>query len=341
MDFSETLISWYEEHKRDLPWRDTKNPYIIWLSEIILQQTRVVQGMPYFYRFVETYPTIKTFASASEEAVLRLWQGLGYYSRARNMLQTARMIMTHHNGVFPSDYESLIQLKGIGKYTAAAISSFSANEARAVVDGNVYRVLSRIFGIDIAINSPEGEKYFYKLANSLLPADKAGVHNQALMEFGAVCCTPKKTNCENCPLLLQCFAFKEKRVDDFPKKEPKIKIKERYFSYLVLLHDDAVFLSQRNTQDIWANMYEFPCIESKELFQHPEEIGKLYNFSITHISIPIVQKLTHQKLNIKYIHIEVPEKMPEGKWVSYQKAQELPKPKIIFEYLEKIYSLLY
>ena len=218
MNFAEEIIEWYQLHKRDLPWRNTNDPYIIWLSEIIMQQTRVEQGMPYFNRFAEKYPTVKQFANAKEEEILKLWQGLGYYSRGRNMHHTAKIVMEEHAGYFPSSYDSLIKLKGIGEYTAAAISSFSSNEAKAVVDGNVFRLLSRYFGIDTPINSGKGKKLFTELANELLDKSQAGEFNQAIMEFGSLQCKPKNPDCLACPLQVGCEAKKSNRIQELPIK---------------------------------------------------------------------------------------------------------------------------
>ena len=216
MAFQSEIVKWYLSNKRDLPWRDTTDPYVIWLSEIILQQTRVEQGKPYFLKFLEHFPNVKAFASASEEQVLKLWQGLGYYSRGRNMLYTARYVMEHHHGVFPKSYDQLIKLKGVGGYTAAAISSFSSNERQAVVDGNVYRVLARYFGIDEPINSNTGQKMFAELAKELIADQEPAVYNQAIMEFGALQCKPKSPLCGVCPIQMGCYAFKHKKLDQLP-----------------------------------------------------------------------------------------------------------------------------
>ena len=229
MIFSDKLIHWYRNNKRDLPWRNTQDAYLIWLSEIILQQTRVEQGMPYFLRFSEQYPDVKSFAAASEDDILRLWQGLGYYSRGRNMLKTAKLIVEQLNGVFPTAHQDLIKLTGIGDYTAAAISSFSINEAKAVVDGNVYRLLARYFGIDTPINTSAGKKQFQEIANELINPNNAGEHNQAMIEFGALQCKPKNPNCAKCPLLTSCSAYQNQKVIELPVKLKKLKIKERYF----------------------------------------------------------------------------------------------------------------
>mgnify|MGYP000147066310 CR=1 FL=1 len=262
MTFANELIAWYQEHKRDLPWRHSTNPYVLWLSEIILQQTRVDQGLPYFHRFLTHYPTIADFAAASEGEILNDWQGLGYYSRARNMHHTAKMVMEQFDGRFPSSYDDLVRLKGVGDYTAAAISSFSSNEARAVLDGNVFRVLARYFGIDTPINSSKGKKQFSELAQELLPPKLAGVYNQAIMEFGALQCKPKSPLCETCPLRTGCTAFSTNQIQNLPVKLKQKPARKRFFNYVVLLHGDSIAMQQRGAGDIWQGLYEFPLLES-------------------------------------------------------------------------------
>ncbi len=235
MNFNNELLSWYTNNKRDLPWRHTTDPYIIWLSEIILQQTRVEQGMPYFNRFVEHYPNVSSFAAADENEILKLWQGLGYYSRARNMLKTARLVQEQYNGAFPSAYDELITLKGIGEYTAAAISSFAANEPRAVIDGNVYRVLARYFGISEDINSTTGKKIFRITADELLNREHPALHNQAMMELGAMICKPKNPACGTCPVREGCYAFLNNATAALPVKINKVKVRERFFNYFLVV----------------------------------------------------------------------------------------------------------
>ena len=219
MQFSSQIISWYLEFKRDLPWRNTTNPYNIWLSEIILQQTQVKQGLPYYEKFITHFPTVESLANADEEQVLKLWQGLGYYSRARNLHFAAKQIA--ESGSFPTNYKAILELKGVGEYTAAAIASFAYKLPHAVVDGNVFRLLSRVYGVDIAINSTEGKKYFSKLANTLLDTKRPDTHNQAIMEFGAMMCKPKNPNCEQCPLSNECIAFNSNSIEAFPVKIKK------------------------------------------------------------------------------------------------------------------------
>ncbi|MFM6975867.1 MAG: A/G-specific adenine glycosylase [Sphingobacteriaceae bacterium] len=345
MDFAKEIIEWYHQHKRDLPWRHTTDPYLIWLSEIILQQTRVEQGMPYFYRFREHYPSIKDFALADEGAILNDWQGLGYYSRARNMHHTAKMVMDKHQGVFPKAYDELIKLKGIGEYTAAAIASFANNEPKAVVDGNVFRLLSRYFGIDTPINTGKGKKIFTELANELLTPAKAGLYNQAVMEFGAMQCKPKNPPCETCPLQPNCFAYKNDQIAQLPKKNKNLKIRERYFNYVVLEHNGSMLMHQRNKNDIWQNLFEFPLFETSELVS-PAEIIQSETFikyfgrevRLKSVNGPIKHILTHQRLWAQFIQIEMPSYQnlnPEWKMVSQEELKNLAQPKLIFDFIIK------
>ena len=257
-EFARLLIEWYHEHKRDLPWRNTNDPYLIWISEIILQQTRVAQGYAYYQRFIERFPNLESLAAAEENEVLKYWQGLGYYSRARNLHQAAISV----NGVFPVKYEDILKLKGVGTYTAAAICSFAYNQPHAVVDGNVYRVLSRFFGINEPIDSGKGKKIFASLAHDLLDKIQPALYNQAIMDFGALQCTPLSPDCTVCPFKNRCFAFNHNMVSSLPIKQNKTKTSERFFYYL-LIHDNGnIYLNKRTENDIWKNLYELPLIES-------------------------------------------------------------------------------
>jgi len=309
MKFSNVLVHWYLHNKRDLPWRKTNNPYYIWLSEIILQQTRVDQGMAYYLKFVARFPTVNDLAFASEEQVLKLWQGLGYYSRARNLHFSAKYIVDELQGDFPSNYNELLKLKGVGEYTASAVASNCFNEAAAVVDGNVYRVLSRYFGISTPINIPTGVKEFKKLAQELLDPSISGTHNQAIMEFGARMCKPQNPTCEICPLNTSCLAMANDKIKELPVKENKLKVKKRYFNYLVIQTPlNKTKVTQRE-KGIWMNLYEFPLIESsqeideKELILH-EEFDELFKSNSTSVSLfnnkMLVHKLTHQHINTKF-----------------------------------------
>ena len=309
MIFSQKILNWYTENKRSLPWRDTSDPYKIWLSEIILQQTRVAQGTPYYLRFIEKYPTVYELANASEEQVLKSWQGLGYYSRARNLHVTAKMVVEEYGGIFPNNYDSLLKLKGIGDYTASAIASICFDEPKPVVDGNVYRVLARYFGVDIPTNSSMGIKYFKKLAQEIMNAKNIRDYNQGIMEFGAIQCTPKKPVCLDCPLNEGCVALKEDRVNVLPVKLKKAKIKNRYFNYMVLIIKERngnikTLLHQRKSKDIWQNLWEFPLLESDKeigLREAMSYLQKTLPFNDTlqiyqHREKMIVHKLSHQHL---------------------------------------------
>ncbi len=257
-EFARLLIEWYHEHKRDLPWRNTNDPYLIWISEIILQQTRVAQGYAYYQRFIERFPNLESLAASEENEVLKYWQGLGYYSRARNLHQAAISV----NGVFPVRYEDILKLKGVGIYTAAAICSFAYNQPHAVVDGNVYRVLSRFFGINEPIDSGKGKKIFASLAHDLLDKVQPALYNQAIMDFGALQCTPLSPDCTVCPFKNRCFAFNHNMVSSLPIKQNKTKTSERFFYYLLIRDNGNIYLNKRTENDIWKNLYELPLIES-------------------------------------------------------------------------------
>lgn len=300
--FIKELVLWYATAQRILPWRGTTDPYKVWLSEVILQQTRVVQGLPYYQRFIAEFPTVVALAKAPEEQVLKLWQGLGYYSRAKNLHHTAQYITDKLGGEFPKTYNELIKLKGIGDYTASAIASFCYDEPRAVLDGNVYRVLSRLWGIATPINTPEGTKEFRTLANELLDKKQPATYNQALMEFGALVCTPQAPNCNDCIFQNRCWAYQHQQVTSLPVKLKKISIKKRYFNYLVwLTPDKKTCLQKRTTKDIWQGLYEFPLIESKHPVTYDEMAAILaakYPLlqPVLYNENPVIHKLTHQHI---------------------------------------------
>lgn len=348
--FAEKLLRWYPSNKRDLPWRNTQNPYIIWLSEIILQQTRVAQGLPYFEKFIESYPTVSDLAMAPVEDVLRLWQGLGYYSRARNLHQCAKQIVEDFDGQFPTTYKELLKLKGVGQYTAAAIASFAYKEQVAVLDGNVFRVLSRYFGIDTDISGSKGKKEFQELADAAIPKKHPDEYNQAIMEFGALQCTPKKATCDTCPLQSSCYAFANDLVEKLPVKNKKVKVSTRAFLYHDIVCGDGKVVRTRGPKDIWQGLTDFPLVE----FSSPENINpedsnlfhELQAFSPTvnfekektykHI-------LSHQKIFSNFVSFNIPEDYQSAleKWADSkgflfcdsEKLETLGKPQLIVKYL--------
>lgn len=264
INISKSLIEWYSHYKRDLPWRDTKNPYNIWVSETILQQTRVNQGLAYYLNFIDKYPDIKSLASSNIDDLLKIWQGLGYYSRARNMHYTAQYIVSNYNGEFPDNYHELIKLKGIGDYTASAIASISFNQLTPVLDGNVFRVVARLFGISESTQSIAGKKQFKKILHELIYNQDPGLFNQSIMEFGALQCIPKNPDCKNCILNKICFAYNKNMVDFLPLKKQKLEQKIRYFNYIYIIYNNYTFIEQRTKNDIWKLLYQFPLIETKK-----------------------------------------------------------------------------
>ena len=339
MNFSRQITDWYRQNKRELPWRQTNNPYFIWLSEIILQQTRVIQGIDYYLKFVEHYPTITDLANADEQSVLNDWQGLGYYSRARNLHAAAKFVQSEYNGVFPSDYNSILTLKGVGTYTASAIASFAFDLPHAVVDGNVYRVLSRIFDIDLPIDSNEGQKTFNQIANELLDKENPSLHNQAIMEFGALQCTPSTPKCSDCPFQLECIALKNGTITERPIKKGKTKIRNRYFHYFNFNNGKETILQKRNEKDIWQHLFEFPKIEF-DIDQNIEEIkNKIESLFLIKPSNYYVNKkhiLSHQHIYCTFWEFEqLPEQLDE-KWeiISLPNFTNYPIPRVIDRYLE-------
>ena len=345
MSFQSEIVAWYLKNKRDLPWRGTTNPYVIWLSEIILQQTRVEQGLPYFNKFLENFPDVEAFANASEEKVLKLWQGLGYYSRGRNMLYTAKYVMEHHNGYFPTAFQDLIKLKGVGDYTAAAISSFSINEKKAVVDGNVYRVLARYFGIEEPINSTNGQKLFANLAQELIEDQQPSLYNQAMMEFGALHCKPKSPKCSDCPVQSGCTALKENKIDILPVKLKKLKIRKRWFNYFVGKTNHEILIKQRQPGDVWQHLYDFPLIETagddfENSLDFSEKIKNMFGENV--VIKPLEAKkhiLTHQIIYVQFFAIDNYivnfNQHTEIKSVKIEAFKHLPHPKIIGDFIEK------
>jgi len=315
MIFSKTLTHWYSNNKRSFPWRQTKNPYYIWLSEIILQQTQVKQGLPYYKAFVTTYPTVFELANANEAEVLKLWQGLGYYSRARNLHESAKYIANKCDGIFPNNYKDLLKLKGVGDYTASAIASICFNEVTAVVDGNVYRALSRYFGIDTPINSTKGTKEFKKLAQELIDEKHPAEFNQAMMEFGAIQCKPSNPDCTVCPFNSGCIALQKNMVNTLPVKIKANKVKKRYFNFLVFVSENGkTIIEKREGKGIWQNLYQFPLIESDDSLDFNKFIpianshsllkGKPFDMSIYNKD-DLIHKLSHQHLYTKFWIVKV------------------------------------
>lgn len=316
---SDILISWYSQYRRDLPWRNTTDPYVIWISEIILQQTRVKQGLDYFNRFMERFPTVALLAAAHEDEVLKYWQGLGYYSRARNIHAAAKDIMTRFGGRFPVDYTDVLSLKGVGEYTAAAICSFAYRAPCAVVDGNVYRVLSRLFAIDTPIDSGAGKKMFAELAGELIDPLKPDLYNQAIMDFGAMQCVPRSPQCEMCPLAHKCLAYAQNRVGDLPVKHGKTVIKSRFFNYLQIVCGEFTWLDQRLGNDIWKGLFEFPLIETDremtfEELQQTEAYGRIMH-GATHVEMRgrsgnYRHVLSHRIIYARFYTLHIPAELP-------------------------------
>lgn len=344
--FAPTLEQWYDRHKRDLPWRHTRDPYRIWLSEIILQQTRVAQGKPYYERFVTTYPTVIDMARADERELLRLWQGLGYYSRARNLHQTARYVTDQLAGKFPTTYQELLTMRGIGTYTAAAIASFAFGERVPVVDGNVYRVLARVFGIDEDIMTTGARKTFASLATRLIAhAPDPAIYNQAIMEFGAIQCTPTAPDCLLCPLQQQCVAYLTGRQHLLPVKAKKAPVRERYFNYLVFRKGPYLALRERTSRDVWQNLYDFYLLETDDIKQTlrdlslPDSLNKLVQQGVL-AAAPVEsgQLLSHQRIRARFYLIDLSGSdltpLPDGlQWYTPDEIGRLPKPVLITNYL--------
>lgn len=348
LETSRLLLDWYKENKRELPWRESADPYVIWISEIILQQTRVAQGMDYFLRFTERFPDIASLAAAHEDEVLKYWQGLGYYSRARNLHAAAKDLMARFGGVFPSHYKEILSLKGIGEYTAAAITSFVWNQPYPVVDGNVYRVLSRLYAVDTPIDTPKGKKQFTELAGYVMNPEQAGPHNQAIMELGALQCVPQHPDCGVCPLKDRCMAYNARSVQQYPVKQHKTKTRNRYFHYFHILHKGKTYLSRRGAGDIWEGLYEWPLIETASSMdfaglQETDAFHRLFdeagplNVSIELSGIKHV--LSHQILYATFYKVEVGtvgEGLKNYLPVAYGDVEKYAVPRLIHIYLEKL-----
>jgi len=344
MLFTNLLLQWYLQNKRDLPWRNTTDAYPIWLSEIMLQQTRVAQGLPYFLSFMNAFPTVFDLAKADEEHVLKLWQGLGYYSRARNMHKTAQIVVSELEGKFPNNYIDLLKLKGVGEYTAAAIASFAFNEIVPVVDGNVFRILSRYFDLETDISSATAKKEFAALAKEIMPTNNPALFNQAIMEFGALQCVPKNPNCDICIFSSSCAALQKNKVNQLPIKTKKTKVRNRYFHYLIFEDkENTTLINKRIEKGIWHNLYEFPVIETEKNVSQETIIttvkSDFYELDITDVFAfdePIIHKLSHQHLSISFYKVNVANKLVGG--IDLKSIQQFPFPIVIFNFIEK-YSL--
>ena len=346
--FANHLIDWYKQNKRDLPWRLTKDPYKIWLSEIILQQTRVAQGLAYYNRFVKKFPTVEDLANAPIDDVLRLWQGLGYYSRARNLHSASQEILEKYNLEFPNSYKQLLHLKGVGHYTAAAIASFAFNEEVAVLDGNVFRVLSRFYGISSDISSTSGIKEFREISAQNLPHNDASTYNQAIMEFGALQCAPKSPNCTECPLLTDCYAYNHELQAELPVKIKKVKIRHRYLFYFVIRVNDNIYMKKREKKDIWEGLYDFHLFEGDKddnyetAFQKDTIINRFHTNNsiqtVAHSAEIVKHVLSHQNLYINFSEIRLNETVDLSEYELYKYTidaiEELPKPIVLNNYLE-------
>lgn len=348
--FASVLLSWYQENKRDLPWRKTKDPYKIWLSEIILQQTRVAQGLPYYLTFIENFPDVVALAEATEQRVLRLWQGLGYYSRARNLHRCAGMIRDKYQGSFPENYQELLALPGIGEYTAAAIGSFAFKQPKPVVDGNVFRVLSRVFGIQDDIAASKTRKIFQKLSFSLMNGSPPELYNQAIMEFGALCCTPAQPKCLSCPFSSYCQANMTKTQHKLPVKTKKTAVRSRHFYYFVVKSGPCLLMKKRERKDIWQGLYDFLLVEHKaemepiKLLANSVPDGSwLEKIQVREPSMIYKHKLSHQLINAKFTIIDAIDNQTLRIWKQAFDLEEfevpevvnLPKPILINNYLKE------
>ena len=326
--FSNKLINWYNHNKRDLPWRKTKDPYKIWVSEIILQQTRIEFGIKYYNKFLKRYPDVKNLANTKEIDLMKIWEGLGYYSRAINMLKTAKIVLNSFNGVFPLEYEQLIQLPGVGDYTASAISSICNDELQVVVDGNVLRFLSRMHKIDLPIESIKTKKYFKKLGFKLIQDVKPGDFNQALMDYGSTICKPKKFDCNSCLFSIDCKAYNSNSVENYPVKKKKIKLKDRFLNYVVVVtNDNKTQIKKRDSSGIWKNLYEFPLIETK-IETSAKQISKELELNLKDLlSVKkINHRLSHQLLHITFFVYKVDYKLDDLVDINALASYPFPKP---------------
>jgi A/G-specific adenine glycosylase len=342
---SKIIREWYQKNKRDLPWRHTKDPYLIWISEIILQQTRVAQGLDYYNRFVARFPNVQSLAEAEQQEVLKYWQGLGYYSRARNLHEAAKNVMARYHGIFPDQYKDILTLKGIGEYTAAAIASFVWNQPYPVIDGNVYRVLGRLFALATPIDTGKGKKEYRELASLLMPPEHAGAHNQAMMEFGALQCVPQHPDCELCPLSDHCLGYASGDQQQYPVKQHKTKTRDRYLNYFFIIYGSHTYLRRRTGKDIWEGLYELPLIEttvSMDFAALQEE--KMFNGLFQGTGKPLVtimakdvkHVLSHQILHATFYRVEIQQEnavLENDLKIALSALHEYPFPKLISAFL--------
>jgi A/G-specific adenine glycosylase len=347
LNWTAKLLLWYSENKRSFIWRTTKDPYKIWLSEIILQQTRTAQGLPYYEKFITTFPSLSDLALAKEDEVLKLWQGLGYYSRARNLHATAQYIHFECKGVFPNSFKALLKLKGIGDYTASAIASICFDIPEAVVDGNVYRFLSRFFGIETPINSSGAHKQFKAKAMELLDINEPGTFNQALMEFGSTQCVPRSPNCTACPFVQDCIAFNQNKIHLLPVKTSKIKIVNRHFNYLIILDPKGnCVMEQRTKKGIWQQLFQFPLVESQQTITSPtkltqhEDFPRKFSTDINQVKLwneePVLHKLSHQNLFVRFWILEYDKELTNG--YPQDHLQRLAVPVVIQKFMANFFS---
>lgn len=340
--FRTALAEWHKEtNNRQLPWKQEKDPYKIWLSEIILQQTRALQGLPYYLSFINAYPTIGELAAASDEEVYKLWQGLGYYNRCKNMLITARLICDQYNGIFPNTYNEIINLKGIGPYTAAAIASFAYNLPVAVLDGNVYRVLARYQGIDEPIDSTAGKRLFTTLTDDFVDKKESAAYNQAIMDFGATVCTPQKPDCASCPLARNCLALRDNLVNFLPVKQKKVKVTTRYFNYIIFSHNGAVWLKKRSDKDIWQNLFEPYLIETEREASKGDLFSNLQQYHQHFTNLEFAgnsrQRLTHRVIDARFYLVHcasIPSLPADGVWVKGNDLKNFAQPKTVTDWLK-------
>jgi A/G-specific adenine glycosylase len=347
MDTGVILLDWYQKNHRQLPMRQTNDPYLTWISEVIFQQTRIEQGLPYYYKFIKLFPDVNALASATEDSVLKAWQGLGYYSRARNLITAAKYISNQLNGKFPTTYNNIIKLKGIGPYTAAAIASWCFGEKVTAIDGNVYRALSRLFDSDVSLKNSSGKAYYNKLGLEIIKEQHAGMVNQALIELGSMVCTPQNPNCSKCPLITKCLSFKNNTIPDRPLKEEKTKVTQRYFNYIVPIINGKTLLKKRTDKDIWKGLYEFILIETNSLTKPESILSQFEKMQFTNKSdisilkiIPFPkQKLSHQVIHCTF-YIIVAEKFKtigSYQMVDPDREVNLPLPIILQKFIDNYF----